>query len=299
MARKLNFRDTRLIYLMIFLVMFYASIAPMTLPLPTLKWVSDFYNTLEKGGTVSFATPARTFGPIKEGSRVFIQFGGETSSLWGDMSEGTYDVFNYLVQKHAHLLIWASTATLANLLEVYVFPKIYGGPPNTWSLYGKEVVYLGFVAGADALIEQYRFSVKAITPRDAYGASLTSLEMMQNFDALKSDADLIVGFDARAVDSAYVIRDNNLVLLLGGTDSASYLAYYYTAGFVKGCIYGQNQAAQFEILSGIQGKAMSYAENTLFLAIIMVVVITSSNVMYRWKLRKTGEQTKIQTGGTT
>ena len=292
MIRKYNLKDMRLIYLMIFSVMFISSIAPVTFPLPVLNWVQDFYNTMENGVTVSFATPARTFGPITDGSRVLIYFGGETSSLWGDMSESTMAIFKYLVSKHAHVLIYCTSAVLLNVLDIYIFPLIYGGAPVNSPLYGTEVVNLGFVSGGDALLEQWRTSIIAITPRDVYGKLLSSLQMMSSIDSTKSDIDLIIGFDARAVDSAFVIRDNNRVLLVAGTDSASYLAYYYTAGFVKGCIYGQNQGAQFEILSGIKGKAMSYAQNTLILGTIMTGVIVASNIRYRMNLGK-----KQQTGG--
>lgn len=295
MIRKYNLKDMRLIYLMIFSIMFIASIAPVVLPLPVLKWVQDFYNTLQNGGTVSFATPARTFGGVKDGSRVLILFSSETSSLWGDMSESTMAVFRYLVQKHAHLLIYCSSSTLQNILEIYVFPLIYGsGNIRDHPLYGTEVVFLGFVSGGDALFEAWRTSIRGFTPRDIYNNLLSSLTMMNNIDSTKTDIDLIVGFDARAVDSTFVSRDNNLVLLLGGTDSASYLAYYYTAGFVKGAIYGQNQGAQFEILSGIAGKAMSYAENTLFLATAMTLIIVGSNIQY---LRNRGGIKKQETGG--
>jgi len=293
MIRKYNFRDMRLIYLMIFTIMFISSIAPITLPLPVLQWVRDFYNTLENGGTVSFATPARTFSGVHEGSRVLILFSSETSSLWGDVSESCMAVFRYLVQKKAHLLIFCSSSTLQNILEIYVFPLLYGaGDIRNVPSYGKEVVFLGFVSGGDALFEAWRTSIRGITPNDYYRNPLSSMEMMNNIDSTKTDIDLIVGFDARAVDSTFVTRDNNLVLLVSGTDSASYLAYYYTAGFVKGAIYGQNQGAQFEILAGIAGKAMSYAQNTLILAVAMTIIIIGSNIQY---LRNQGM--KKETGG--
>ncbi len=83
---------------------------------------------------------------------------------------------------------------------------------------------------------------------------------MSKFNELKVDADLMIGLDARGLETIYVVRYNTPVLEMGGTDSASYLALSYTAGYFKGMLMGQRGGAEYEILSGIPGNARSYLQ---------------------------------------
>ncbi|MEM2094380.1 MAG: hypothetical protein QXT81_04415 [Candidatus Bathyarchaeia archaeon] len=284
--RKFNFRDTRLIYLMIFAVIYISSIAPVTLPIPVVQWSKDFYNVIDKGVTVSFAEPPRVFTGVKEGTRVFILNSGETSKLWGDMSEGVSIVWRDLRRRGANILLWSSSPDNEAILNQYLLPVMYGPDVQKHPDYGKKFVNLGYVAGGNQLLEQWKDSIKAITPVDAYGNRLDTLPMMDNFDALKTDCDLMIGLDARGLETIFVVRYNTPVLEIGGTDSAAYLALSYTAGYFKGMLMGQRGGAEYEFLSGLPGKAMSYAQNTLTLSVILIVAMVVLNVRYRMGLAK-------------
>jgi hypothetical protein len=71
---------------------------------------------------------------------------------------------------------------------------------------------------------------------------------------------------------------------MGGTDSASYLALSYTAGYFKGMLMGQRGGAEYELLSGIPGKSFAYLQNALTIGIVMIVLMIVMNV--RWYLTK-------------
>jgi len=141
------------------------------------------------------------------------------------------------------------------------------------------------VAGGNQLLEQWKDDLIAITPNDAYGNQLADLPMMSNFNALKTDADLMIGLDARGLETIYVVRFNTPVIEMGGTDSASYLALSYTGGYFKGMLMGQRGGAEYELLSGIQGKSFSYLQNTLTIAAVMIIVMVAANVQYLLKKR--------------
>lgn len=252
---------TKAIYLVIFVLIFANSIYPITLPLGIVQWTKDFYNVIDQGCVVDFATPARTFEGVKDGTRVFILFSGEVPKLWGDMSEAVKVVYTDLMRRGANILIFASGAANDATMNQYLLPQFYGTEPNKHPLYGTKFVNLGYVAGGNTLLMQWADSIRAITPKDAYGNNLADLPMMDNFDALKNDADLMIGLDARGLETLYVVRFNTVVLEMGGTDTAAYLAQSYTAGFYKGMCMGQRGGAEYEILSGIKGTAMAFASN--------------------------------------
>jgi len=287
---KINIRDTRAVYVMVFAIVFLASIAPVTLPLPVEKPVKDFYNVLTTGVTVSFPGIApRVFTGITAGTRVFIVNSGEISKLWGDMSEATLIVWQQLITAGCHILIWDSGPDTEAILDAYVIPRLYGvsaTAENTIPAYGKTLVDLGYVAGGNGLLEQWRFNIASLTPTDRFGTSLTSLPMMSNFEALGTQCDLMIGLDARGLETIFVVRYNTPVLEISSTGAASYLALSYTGGYFKGALFGQIAGAEYQVLSGLPGHALSYAEQMVVLGSVMIILMVAFNIRYRMNLGK-------------
>jgi hypothetical protein len=281
---RINLSDSRWIYLMIFGIITISSVAPIAFPLPIMQWSRDFYNTIEEGVVVDFADPPRNFEGVKEGTRVFILCSGEVDKLWGDMSEAVTVVWKDLMNRGASILLYQSSANNKATLDKYLLPLMYGPNPQNHPDYGVKFVNLGFVPGGTGLLEQWRDSIVAITPVDAYGTPLEDLPMMSNFDALKSDCELMIGLDARGIDAIYVVRYNTPMLEMGGTDSASYLASSYTAGYFKGMLMGQRGGAEYELLSGIPGKSFAYLQNALTIGTVMIILMIVLNV--NWYLKK-------------
>ena len=282
---SLNLNDKRWIYIMVFAIVVISSLAPITFPLPVVNWSKDFYRTINEGVTVDFADPPRVFEGVKEGTRVFILNSGETAKLWGDMSEGVIVVWKDLMRRGAHILLWSSGPDNEATLNKYLIPLMYGSEPQNHPDYGVKFVNLGYVAGGNQLLEAWKDDIIALTTNDAYGNQLADLPMMSNFNALKTDADLMIGFDARGLESIYVVRFNVPVLEMGGTDTASYMALSYTGGYFKGMIMGQRGGAEYELLSGIKGKSFSYLQNTLTIATVMIILMVATNVRYLLKKR--------------
>ena len=282
-----KWKDTRIIYLVIFAVIFGSSLFPMALPLPVVQWSKDFYNVIDKGCTVAVNPDnPRVFLGVRDGTRVMILNSGETAKLWGDMSEAVITVWKDLRARGAHILLWSSSPDNEATLNKYLLPLMYGANPQNHPDYGVKFVNLGYVAGGNQLLEQWKDDLMALTPYDAYGSSLADMPMMSNFNEMKVDADLMIGFDARGLETIYVVRYNTPVLEMGGTDTASYLALSYTAGYFQGMIMGQRGGAEYELLSGISGKAMSYLQNTFTIATVMVIILIVANVQYVLKKKE-------------
>ena len=282
----INWKDTRLIYIMIFGIIYISSLAPVALPVPIVQWSKDFYATINEGVTVDFVDPPREFGGVEEGTRVFILNSGETAKLWGDMSEAVITVWKDLMARGAHILLWSSSPANEETLNKYLIPLMYGADPQSHPDYGEKFVNLGYVAGGNALLEQWKDDLMEITTVDAYGNNLADMPMMSDFNELKADADLMIGFDARGLETIYVVRYNTPVLEMGGTDSASYLAMSYTAGYFQGMLMGQRGGAEYELLSGIPGKAMSYLQNSFTISTVMVIIMIVANVQYVLKKKE-------------
>ncbi len=281
-------KDVRLIYLVIFLVIFGSSLFPITLPLPVVQWSRDFHKVIDQGVTVSVNPDnPRVFTGVKDGTRVMVLNSGETAKLWGDMSEAVKVVWTDLRLRGATILLWSSSPDNEAILDKYLIPHFYGADPKSHPDYGIKFVDLGYVVGGNALLEQWRTSMRAFTPTDRYGNNLADLPMMQNFDAMRIDCDLIIGLDARGLESIYVIRYNTPVLEMGGTDSAGYLALSYTAGYFQGMIMGQRGGAEYEFLSGLPGKASAYMLNSMAIALLVTAGLVVGNIQYLTSRKET------------
>jgi len=265
---------------MVFGVIYISSLAPIALPVPIVQWSKDFYSVINEGVTVDFGGEPRVFEGVEENTRIFVLNSGETAKLWGDMSEAVTTVWKDIMAREANIILWSSSPDNAATLNKYLLPVLYGSEPQNHPDYGVKFVNLGYVAGGNQLLEQWKDSITDITPIDAYGNQLTDLPMMSNFNELKVDADLMIGLDARGLETIYVVRYNTPVLEMGGTDSASYLALSYTAGYFKGMLMGQRGGAEYEILSGIPGNARSYLQNTFTISTLMVIIMIVTNVRY-------------------
>jgi len=281
---SLNLSDKRWIYILIFGIITVSSIAPIAFPLPIVQWSRDFYKTIDEGVVVDFADPPRNFEGVKEGTRVMFLCSGEVDKLWGDMSEAVIVVWKDLMSRGANILLWTSSPGNEATLNKYLLPLMYGPNPQNHPDYGVKFVNLGYVPGGNGLLEQWKDSVSAITPNDAYGNNLADLPMISEFDELKVDCELMIGLDARGLETIYVVRFNTPLIEMGGTDSASYLALSYTAGYFKGMLMGQRGGAEYELLSGIPGKSFAYLQNALTIAAVMIILMIGMNV--RWYLKK-------------
>ena len=289
MSKMLNLKDKRWIYIMVFGIIYVSSLAPIQLPLPIVGWSRDFYKTVNEGVTVDFADPPRVFEGVQEGTQVFVLNSGEVGKLWGDMSEAVTAVWKDLMARDAHILLWSSGPDNEATVAKYLLPLMYGARPQDHPDYGVKFVNLGYVAGGNQLLEQWKDSIKDITKVDAYGNQLEDLPMLDTFDELKVDAELMIGLDARGLETIYVVRYNTPVICMGGTDSASYLALSYTAGYFKGMIMGQRGGAEYEVLSGIKGKSFAYLQNTFTISAVMILIMVIANVQYVLNKQKTPE----------
>ena len=69
--------------------------------------------------------------------------------------------------REANILLWSSSADNAATLNKYLLPVLYGPEPQNHPDYGVKFVNLGYVAGGNQLLEQWKDN-RLIRPRAAY-----------------------------------------------------------------------------------------------------------------------------------
>ena len=270
MAKQSIFKDTRLtVYLVLFIISFAAATLPISVPVPISPWVQEFYDHIEA---------------LPEGSIVYIPSFISSGNV-ADMSEGILITMRHLIAKNMKLIVYEQRADAVIFREKFL-QELYGAPVNANPLYGESLVCLGYLPGEAAVYEEHKYDMWGYSPTDAYGTPLEDLPMTKDIISVKDSVDLIVGWDARGLESAFVIPLGTLVLEVSVTMAAGYLGAQYTAGFFKGMIYGQRNAAEYAVISGLPSNAGAFATSLVLVTIYLIVGLIAVNIDYFMKRKK-------------
>jgi len=179
--------------------------------------------------------------------------------------------------------LWVTGAGLADQ-AVSTIPKEYGKE------YGRDVVYLGWKAGVDAVILGMGENIKNVFPMDYYGHSLDSLPMMSAVTRLR-DIPLIVALSAGTpgytdwllfAQSRYGMRVGAGVTAVSAADAYPYLQ----SGQLTGLLAGMKGAAEYEVMVQKKGYSHAYmpavaAMDSQSLAhVVIMVLVVIGNVAY-------------------
>jgi hypothetical protein len=179
--------------------------------------------------------------------------------------------------------LWVTGSGLADQ-AVQTIPKEYNKE------YGKDVVYLGWKAGVDAVILGMGENIKNVYPIDYYGHKLDSMPMMQEIQKLR---DIPFAFAISAgtpgyqdwllyAQSRYGLKVGAGVTAVSAADAYPYLQ----SGQLTGLLAGMKGAAEYEVLVQKSGYSKAYmpavaamdSQSLAHVVILLLVVI--GNVAY-------------------
>jgi hypothetical protein len=174
--------------------------------------------------------------------------------------------------------LWVTGSGLADQ-AVQTIPKEYGKE------YGKDVVYLGWKTGVDAVILGMGEDIKGVYPVDYYGHKLDSMPMMQEVRKLR---DIPIAFAISAgtpgyqdwllyAQARYGMRVGAGVTAVSAADAYPYLQ----SGQLTGLLAGMKGAAEYEQLVSKNGYSKAYmpavaamdSQSLAHVVILLLVVI--------------------------
>ncbi len=170
-------------------------------------------------------------------------------------------------------------------------------PPEYNKSYGKDVVYLGWKAGVDAVILGMGENIKNVFPVDYYGHPLDSLPMMRGVSKLK-DIPFMVALSAGTPgfgdwllygQSRYGLRVGAGVTAVSAADAYPYLQ----SGQLTGLLAGMKGAAEYEVMLQKKGYSKAYMpavaamdSQSLAHVVIMVLVIIGNIAFFATRRRR-------------
>ena len=269
--------DRRIIYIVMGLLVMFPLIRPLGLGVSSGPRAKALFDAID-------AVPA--------GRTILVSVDFDPSSM-PELYPMLTAVMRHAFAKNLKVLLcglWVTGAGLADQ-AAQTIPKEYGKE------YGKDVVYLGWKAGVDAVILGMGENIKNVYPIDYYGNSLDSLPMMREVQRLR-DIPIIFAISAGTpgytdwllyAQSRYGMRVGAGVTAVSAADAYPFLQ----SGQLTGLLAGMKGGAEYEVLVQKSNYSRAYMpavaamdSQSLAHVVIMLLVIVG-NIAY-FATRKRG-----------
>lgn len=273
---KMQDIDTRILYLLMWVVVLWPIISPLNLPLGMQKGSREYLDCMND---------------IKPGSNVIVSYDMSFSGLpeLGPMSVATLHKLLEMDVKIYLCAFWNAGADIAqDDIELLKPEENYG------KVYGVDYIHLGYNPMSEVGMTQFASDVYKAFPVDfVYGKPLDTYEIMDGIHGAE-EFDMLISIQSGTPGNPEWIRQwiepygiDYIIGVLGV--SVPGVAPYYNAGQVMAYLAGVRSAAEFEILVGRPDVALAQQDplSTTHLLVIVFVILGNIGHFYtrREKMR--------------
>jgi hypothetical protein len=261
---KITSLDRRWIFILVALAVIIPIWVGKTLPVnisPSVQSAFDFIDTLPEGSTILIACD---YDPASEAELYPM-----TLALYRHCFDKGHKVLSFTLWPNGAALIERAFDTMK--LE-------YEGLES-----GVDYVNFGYQVGGALVIIAAGQDIKTAFTTDYRGNTTGSMDILEGISQL-SDLDYVVDLAAGSTIDwwvAYGVQRYHFILGAGCTAvSATQYYPYLNTGQINGLIGGLKGAAEYEFLSGHEGRAMAgmTAQSSVHALVIFLVIV--SNVFY-------------------
>jgi len=263
--QKLLAIDRRWIFILLGLVVVVPTYHPLNLPgLKASPNVRAVYDTIEN---------------LPEGSKILVSFDYDPASMPELAPQATAVLTHCFRKKHKVVAmgLWVTGVAMAK-------ESLNTTSKEAKAVYGEDWVYLGWKPGSVAVIAAMGSDIHNCFPKDAAGADVGSLKLMQRVKKL-SDFDLVVSFAAGSpgIDTwiAYG-SDKYKFKITGGTTAVNVpsMAQYVQSGQMIGLIGAMRGGAEYELLVKKPGDATAGMDAISLAHYLIVLLIIIGNIAF-------------------
>ncbi len=262
--------DRRIIYLVVAALVMFPLIRPLGLGVTSGPRAQVLFNAIDS---------------LPSGKTVLISVDFDPASM-PELYPMMAAVMRHAFARDLKVLICGLWVTGAGLAD----RAISEIPPEYGKEYGKDVVYLGWKAGVDAVILGMGEDIKSVFPVDYQGHPLESLPMMNEVARLR-DIPIAVIFSAgdpgyrdwiRYGQTRYGLRVSAGITAVSAADAYPYLQ----TGQLTGLLAGMKGGAEYEVLVRKNGYSNAYmpavaAMDSQSLAhVVIMLLVLIGNVAY-------------------
>jgi hypothetical protein len=276
MVKALGNIDRRLIYLILIVLVLWPLVKPIGLPVSVGPWTRSVYDT------VSTLTP------------------GDVVIMSLDYSiGGAPDVHPQAVAMAKHVFEKGGRIIFMAFVDqgVIFIDEIVAWAEKNGKVYGQDFCDVGYLAGIETAIAAMASDFYVAFPEDRRGNATNSIAMLSGYTGVQ-DTKMILEFATGNPGPMEWIRQvYNLykIPMMAGlvTVMAPQTEPYYQAGQLFGILAGLRGAAEYEIASGIPGKAAAGMDAQSLGHFVIIGFTILGNIVYAiersQKAKKTSE----------
>lgn len=259
--------DSRIIYLLLWIVILWPLITPLGLPISISTGTREYFQVIEE---------------LKPGSRVILSYDLSFAGL-PELGPMTIATLHHLLKKDVKVYIcafWDSGADIAaDNIKALDPEKNYG------KVYGRDYIHMGYNPMREVGMSQFASDVYKAFPVDyIYKRPLETYEIMKGVQSAK-DFDLLISVQSGTPGNPEWVRQwvtpygiKYIIGILGV--SVPEVAPYYNAGQVKAFLAGLRSAAEYELLAGRRGAALAQQDPLSTTHILVILFVVVGNIGY-------------------
>ncbi len=229
---------------------------------------------------------------LPQGSPVLIDLSYDMASR-GELEPQVIAISKQLFDT-GHPIVFLGTAAYAPIL----FGLVQSQAPDIFTnkQYGKDYVFLGYIAGQESAVASVAKSIKGTVSVDNFGTSISSLPLMNSIDKA-TDFGLVIVSSSGTDTFGWYIRQffttfGTKLLFSALSVIAPSIEPYVGAGQAIGMMSGQRAAAEYELLVGRKGLGNSSMDAQSFAHGLILVFILLGNVVYLYSKTTTKKEAK-------
>lgn len=274
MLSKLYNIDRRIVYLLFFLVTAGPFLRPVFLPMDIADYTKGTYETIEK---------------LKPGDVVLIDIRFSASTI-GELNPPYEAIMKHIASRPGVRMLWFCTDVNGPVFAENGI-KI---AEAAGKVYGKDLAYLGFLAGEETAIAAVSQDLPKAFPVDSRGNRIETLEAAKGVKNGK-DISLVINMSSGGLGPLGWVRQTNIPF---GTPIVSVVSQvmvpaaipYWQAKQLVGLISGLQGAAEYEQLLGTPGLGMASMGAQTFGHLYVILLVLLSNIAYLATKGKRGER---------
>jgi len=262
--KHFNSYDSRIVYLLLFLVVTIPLLSPIGLPISVSPSTVQYYNVLD------------ALGPD---DRVLVVLDTEFSGYM-EIQSGIIASMRVMVEREAKMCVAVSHPEATGIPEL-VFAAIRGSMEEHDYTYGEDYVVLGYVFPNEAAVASAAQDWQGVIHKDFYGQSTdgTFLDEIHDWSDWTLISDYTTGIQSGSLINHFGLRGTPMIVNCIGVMISTQMPYLST-GVYKALLQSMRGGAELEYLTRHPGPGMTAMDAFTLGHYLLVVLIIIGNIGY-------------------
>jgi len=264
LLKHFNSYDSRIVYLLLFLVVTIPLLSPIGLPISVSPSTVQYYNVLD------------ALGPD---DRVLVVLDTEFSGYM-EIQSGIIASMRVMVEREAKMCVAVSHPEATGIPEL-VFATIRKSMEEHDYTYGEDYVVLGYVFPNEAAVASAAQDWQGVIHKDFYGQSTdgTFLDEIHDWSDWTLISDYTTGIQSGSLINHFGLRGTPMIVNCIGVMISTQMPYLST-GVYKALLQSMRGGAELEYLTRHPGPGMTAMDAFTLGHYLLVVLIIIGNIGY-------------------